>query len=75
LNPNTQPYLYDETTNKNVYLSKVGEDPHGIMIPYDFKYPLERVCIKNAYEKFNEWGVNRISSTNWYKYFKDNLVY
>jgi hypothetical protein len=67
LNENTQPYLFDETTGKQVKLSKTGEDPHGIMIPYaDFKYPLEKVCIKDAYTEFNNWGQNPVNSTDWY---------
>ncbi len=68
LNALCQPYLYDVSTNKYVYLSKVGEDPHGIMIPYDFKYPIERLCIKDAYEQFNSWGQNSITSNEWYKF-------
>lgn len=68
LNADTQPYLYDMTTNKYIYLSKVGEDPHGIMIPYDFKYPLEKVCIKDAYSRFNSWGRNSVTSNDWYKF-------
>ena len=68
LNALCQPYLYDVSTNKYVYLSKVGEDPHGIMIPYDFKYPIERVCIKDAYEQFNSWGQNSVTSNEWYKF-------
>ena len=68
LNADTQPYLYDMTTNKYIYLSKVGEDPHGIMIPYDFKYPLEKVCIKDAYSRFNSWGKNSVTSNDWYKF-------
>ena len=70
----TQPYIYDATTGRNVKLSKKGEDPHGIMIPYDFKYPKEKVCIKNAYELFNNWGANKVVSTDWYKYPIDDLV-
>ena len=67
LNESTQPYLFDETTGKQVKLSKKGEDPHGIMIPYaDFKYPLEKVCIKDAYGEFNNWGQNPVNSTDWY---------
>lgn len=67
LNESTQPYLFDETTGKQVKLSKKGEDPHGIMIPYaDFKYPLEKVCIKDAYTEFNNWGQNPVNSTDWY---------
>jgi hypothetical protein len=68
LNTGNQPYLYDVSTNKYVYLSRVGEDPHGIMIPYDFKYPLERVCIKDAYARFNSWGQNSVTGNDWYKF-------
>ena len=68
LNESTQPYLIDKSTNVEVKLSKKGEDPHGIMIPYDFKYPIEKVCIKDAYLEFNNWGENNITSTEWYKY-------
>lgn len=75
LDETTQPYIFDATTNKAVHLSKVGEDPHGIMIPYDFRYPIEKVCVKDAYPRFNEWGMNRVTSTNWYKYFVEELVY
>jgi hypothetical protein len=75
LNPLNQPYLYDVSTNKYVYLSKIGEDPHGIMIPYDFKYPLERICIKDAYERFNSWGQNSVTSNEWYKFPVEDKIY
>lgn len=74
LDENTQPYIYDLSTGKEVRLSKQGEDPHGIMIPFDFKYPKERICIKNAYELFNNWGANKVVSTDWYKYPNDDMV-
>lgn len=61
-----QPYVYDVTTKHTVKLSLKGQDPHGIMIPFDFKYPVEKVCIKDAYNEFNNWGSNPILSTNWY---------
>ena len=64
--PATAPYIYDATTGQEVKMSKIGEDPHGIMIPGDFKYPLEKVCIKNAYTEFNNWGQNSVTSTDWY---------
>lgn len=75
LNTATQPYLYDETTGLSIYLSKKGEDPHGIMIPYDFKYPLEKVCIKDAYIEFNNWGQNPVSSTDWFTKPVEGKVY
>lgn len=66
LDKNCQPYIVDKTTNKTIKLSEKGQDPHGIMIPSDFKYPLEKVCIKDAYKEFNNWGQNSVSYTNWY---------
>ena len=68
LNPDNYPFIYDKTTDKTIRLSKIGEDPHGIMIPNDFKYPVEKTCIKNVYAKFNEWGQDAITSTDWYAY-------
>ena len=64
--PNTAPSLFDATSNITIELSKRGEDPHGIMIPNDFKYPLEKVCVKDAYLEFNSWGQNSVTSTKWY---------
>ena len=64
--PTTAPYIYDATKGQEVKMSKIGEDPHGIMIPGDFKYPLEKVCIRNAYTEFNNWGQNSVTSTDWY---------
>ncbi len=66
LDKNCQPYIYDKTTGKTIKLSEKGQDPHGIMIPSNFKYPLEKVCIKDAYKEFNNWGQNSVSYTDWY---------
>ena len=71
----TQPYIIDLTTNKTIKISRKGEDPHGIMIPYDFKYPLETVCVKDAYTKFNSWGQNPVESTEWYLYPVEDKVF
>ena len=67
LDKNCQPYIFDKTTGKEIRLAEKGQDPHGIMIPYNkFKYPLEKVCIKDAYSLFNNWGQNSVSYTDWY---------
>jgi hypothetical protein len=73
--PTTQPYIYNKTNGLEVRISKQGEDPHGIMIPNDFKYPTEKTCIKNAYAEFNNWGVNPVISTDWYTDPVTNMVY
>ena len=75
LNKDTQPYIYDEKTGRSIYLSKMGEDPHGIMVPYDFKYPFEKVCVKDAYLEFNNWGINPVTLTNWYTKPVNGKVY
>lgn len=75
LDENTQPYIFDISTNKTIRISRKGEDPHGIMIPYDFRYPLERVCVKDAYSEFNSWGENEVESTEWYKSPNEDYVW
>lgn len=75
LDAENQPFIYDLTTKLAVKLSTKGQDPHGIMIPFDFKYPTEKVCIKDAYKEFNNWGSNPILSTNWYTKPVDGKVY
>jgi hypothetical protein len=70
-----QPFIYDLTTNLIVKLSGKGQDPHGIMIPFDFKYPIEKVRINEAYKEFNNWGSNPVLSTNWYTKPESGKVY
>ncbi len=73
--PNTQPYIFNKTKNLERHISKEGEDPHGLMIPNDFLYPLEKVCVKDAYLEFNNWGQNYVLSTDWYTKPEDGKVY
>lgn len=61
-----QPYIYDKTTGLTIKMSTKGQSPHGIMIPFEFKYPTEKTCINAAYKEFNNWGANPVLSTNWY---------
>lgn len=68
LDVTTQPYVYDATQDWIVKVSQRGEDPHAIMIPYDFRWPLEKTCIKDAYLMFNSWGVSGcVSDNDWFK--------
>lgn len=62
-----QPYIHDITTNVDVFLAKKGQNPHGILIPWDFLYPTERTPVKTAYPDFNTWGTNSILSSDWNK--------
>jgi hypothetical protein len=69
-----QPYLENRTRGYNIYISRVGEDPHGIMIPYAMSWPKERVRIDRAYSEFRNWGQNMIESTDWYLLPVEDLV-
>lgn len=67
LNPDIQPYIYNKTSNKYVYISTQGQDPHGIIIPGNFEYPIECTCIKDAYGDFTEWYTNKnTNKKDWY---------
>ena len=65
--PDTQPYIYNASTGKEIHLAQQGQDPHAIMIADDFKYPQENVCIKEAYPGFVAWCQDRTQNINWYK--------
>ena len=69
--PDTQPYIYNASTGKEIHLAQQGQDPHAIMISDDFQYPQENVCIKEAYPAFVAWCQDRTQSTNWYRYNPD----
>lgn len=75
LDRDTQPYLYDKTTNKTIRIAEKGQDPHGILIPYDFRHPLERVCVKDVYLLFNNWGQDKVTDTDWYLYPEPDKVF
>ena len=69
-----QLYLYNKTTGMDVKLSMRGQDPHGIMIPYNFKWSKEKVCIKDSYPEFGSWGQGLVESTDWYLKPVEELV-
>ncbi len=75
------PYVHNATLNYDIHIARKGEDPHAIIIPYDFNYPIERICVGGdgrfnvAYPEFNNWGANKVESTDWYKHPVPALVY
>jgi len=73
-NSDSQPYIYNETTGDVIFLSCAGEDPHAIMLPFDFKYPVEGICIGKAYPYFSQWMADRNSSNDWLMYYDTNFV-
>jgi hypothetical protein len=61
-----QIYIYNKTTDKEIHLSTTGEDPHGMMIPSDFKHPTETTSINKANEYFLKWTEGDNDSYDWY---------
>ena len=39
-----------------VHVAKTSQDPHGVIIPGDWRWPLEWTCIKDAYPDFVEFA-------------------
>ena len=68
-------YVYDKTQDRNITLAGAGDDPHAIVIPSDFEYPKEKVCIKNAYPLFTNWAQNAEQDRFWFRDAIESLVY
>ena len=68
-------FIENKTTGKFVMKAQAGDAPFAIIVPENFKYPLERVCINNAYLKFNNWAQNMTIDKDWYKVPVDDKVY
>ena len=68
-------FIYDKTQNRDITLAREGEDPHAIVIPSDFDYPQERVCIKNAYPLFTNWARNADNDKSWFRNVEESLVF
>ena len=74
LDPKCQPILENRTKGYKIQVSRAGEAPMAIMIPYDFKWSKEKIRIDRSYPLFGNWGRNMIESTDWYLYPNEDLV-
>ncbi len=54
------------TYEKEIRIPAKGEGPHAVIIPYDFKYPLEKQRITDAYKLFSNWSGDRFADNKWY---------
>ena len=70
-------YLENKTTGQIIQMPiKNGEPPYAIIVPYDFKYPMEGKSIKAAYTGFLEWVQDMNTKKDWYITDDDNnLIY
>jgi hypothetical protein len=74
LDPKCQPILENRTKGYKIQVSRAGEAPMAIMIPFDFKWSKEKIRIDRSYPLFGNWGRNMIESTDWYLYPEEDLV-
>ena len=81
----TKPTNYDPQTanwsivpssgdkaNEHIGLATTGSFPTGIVIPYDWAWPIERTNICDAYTGFSTWATTtvgdlRTSTSSWYE--------
>ena len=66
------------TPQMEVHIAKQGEDPHGIVVPGDWRWPREWQCIKNAYPNFIEFAKDASTTDEsirkWYQTTSTNPV-
>ena len=68
--------LKNETTGKTIAMpKKAGEPPYAIIVPIDFKYPLETMSITAAYPDFIIWAKDATRPGNWYLNGVESLIY
>lgn len=70
-------YIENRTTGQIIQMPiKNGEPPYAIIVPYDFKYPMEGKSIKAAYTGFLEWVQDMNTKKDWYiADDNNNLIY
>lgn len=69
------PVIENRTQGYDVKLSEPGEDPHAILIAGIMYYPLEMVCITEAFPDFLNWAHDKETYKNWYKNYYNSKVY
>ncbi len=79
LNIDDQPYIFDKTNGVTMKVALSGQDPHAIMVPYNFRFPLEMVRVNKAYPKFNSWASGAYvtdgeTGNEWYLNYVDKKV-
>jgi hypothetical protein len=67
--------IYNRKTGKTISMPKDGEPPYAIVVPLNFRYPIERCSIINAYPDFLKWAQNRNEATDWYLNGVENRLY
>ena len=61
-----------QSPEKDVHVSTEGEDPHGVIIPGDWRWPKEWTSIKDAYPDFINFAKNP-SNPAYAEWYKNNI--
>ena len=67
--------LKNVKTGKTISMPKEGEPPYAIIVPLNFRYPIESCSIISAYPDFVKWAQNRNEATGWYLNGVENRLY
>ncbi len=69
--------IWIKSPEKNIHLAEQGEDPHAIMVPGDWKWPLEWKPVTEAYPDFLGFASDSTHETNtdWYENCDESAVY
>ena len=69
--------IWIKSPEKNIHLAEQGEDPHAIMVPADWKWPLEWTPVTEAYPDFVGFAADETHETNtdWYENCDESKVY
>ena len=67
--------LKNQKTGKTISMPKEGEPPYAIIVPLNFRYPVEKCSIISAYPDFVKWAQNRNEATDWYLNGVENRLY
>jgi len=68
-------YIENVTQGNIIRLPKAGDAPFAIIVPIDFKYPLENQGIYKAYPNFLEWAQNVAINGDWYLFDDADKIY
>lgn len=59
--------IWIKSPEGNIHVAKQGQDPHGVIIPEDWEWPMEWTSVKTAYPKFGDFARDMTTNKDWYK--------
>ena len=59
--------IWIKSPEGNIHVAKQGQDPHGVIIPEDWEWPMEWTSVKTAYPKFADFARDMTTNKDWYK--------